>query len=493
MMLNNYDFNHTENNNEMENETNTYQPLTPSGSHNNNKKNPKNSKKLAKKIGAITLSAVLFGSVAAGSFQAVNYFSPVSKTTNSSSQTSKSNSSSASLLKTTTTSDSSNKGSLDVSDITTSAMPSIVAITNKSVQEVQDYFSQFGVRGQGQTQTQETESQGSGIIIGKNDTELLMVTNNHVVEGADTLSVCFIDNKVYEANVKGTDAENDLAVIAVPLDSISDDTMSQIAVASIGDSDSLKVGEQVVAIGNALGYGQSVTTGIVSAVNRALSNNSSDTQDSNSSSDDSSSATYIQTDAAINPGNSGGALLNMNGEVIGINSAKLASTEVEGMGYAIPISRVSDIIDNLMNQTTRTKVDSDKQGTIGIKGINVTSDVQEKYNLPEGIYVSEVTSGSAAEKAGITSGSVITKFDGKSVTDIESLQDLLQYYKAGETVELTLQVPDSDSYKEKTVSISLGSKSDTSSDGNSQTNGNGNSNDRQQGGSYSPASAFSIR
>ena len=493
MMLNNYDFNHTENNNEMENETNTYQPLTPSCSHNNNKKNPKNSKKLAKKIGAITLSAVLFGSVAAGSFQAVNYFSPVSKTTNSSSQTSKSNSSSASLLKTTTTSDSSNKGSLDVSDITTSAMPSIVAITNKSVQEVQDYFSQFGFGGQGQPQTQETESQGSGIIIGKNDTELLMVTNNHVVEGADTLSVCFIDNKVYEANVKGTDAENDLAVIAVPLDSISDDTMSQIAVASIGDSDSLKVGEQVVAIGNALGYGQSVTTGIVSAVNRALSNNSSDTQDSNSSSDDSSSATYIQTDAAINPGNSGGALLNMNGEVIGINSAKLASTEVEGMGYAIPISRVSDIIDNLMNQTTRTKVDSDKQGTIGIKGINVTSDVQEKYNLPEGIYVSEVTSGSAAEKAGSTSGSVITKFDGKSVTDIESLQDLLQYYKAGETVELTLQVPDSDSYKEKTVSITLGSKSATSSDGNSQTNGNGNSNDRQQGGSYSPASAFSIR
>ena len=493
MMLNNYDFNHTENNNEMENETNTYQPLTPSGSHNNNKKNPKNSKKLAKKIGAITLSAVLFGSVAAGSFQAVNYFSPFSKTTGSSGSTTSNNSSSTSLLKTTAVSGSSNTGSLDVSDITTSAMPSIVAITNKSVQEVQDYFSQFGFGGQGQTQTQETESQGSGIIIGKNDSELLMVTNNHVVEGADTLSVCFIDNQVYEAAIKGTDPENDLAVIAVPLDSISDDTMSQIAVASIGDSDSLKVGEQVVAIGNALGYGQSVTTGIVSAVNRTLSSDSSDTQDSNSSSDDSSSATYIQTDAAINPGNSGGALLNMNGEVIGINSAKLASTEVEGMGYAIPISRVSDIIDNLMNQTTRTKVDSDKQGTIGIKGINVTSDVQEKYGLPEGIYVSEVTSGSAADKAGITSGSVITKFDGKSVTDIESLQDLLQYYKAGETVELTLQVPDSDSYKEKTVSITLGSKSDTSSDGNSQTERNENSNDRQQGDSYSPASAFSIR
>ena len=492
MMLNNYDFNHTENNNEMKNETNAYQPLTPSGNHNDNKKNPKNSKKLAKKIGAITLSAVLFGSVAAGSFQAVNYFSPFSKTTNSSGSTTSNNSSSTSLLKTTAVSGSSNTGSLDVSDITTSAMPSIVAITNKSVQEVQDYFSQFGFGGQGQTQTQETESQGSGIIIGKNDSELLMVTNNHVVEGADTLSVCFIDNQVYEAAIKGTDPENDLAVIAVPLDSISDDTMSQIAVASIGDSDSLKVGEQVVAIGNALGYGQSVTTGIVSAVNRTLSSDSSDTQDSNSS-DDSSSAIYIQTDAAINPGNSGGALLNMNGEVIGINSAKLASTEVEGMGYAIPISRVSDIIDNLMNQTTRTKVDSDKQGTIGIKGINVTSDVQEKYNLPEGIYVSEVTSGSAADKAGITSGSVITKFDGKSVTDIESLQDLLQYYEAGETVELTLQVPDGDSYKEKTVSITLGSKSDTSSDGNSQTERNENSNDRQQSGSYSPASAFSIR
>ncbi|MFA4034280.1 S1C family serine protease [Blautia stercoris] len=491
-MLNNYDFNHTENNNEMENETNTYQPLTPSGSHNNNKKNSKNSKKLAKKIGAITLSAVLFGSVAAGSFQAVNYFSPFSKTTGSSGSTASNNSSSTSLLKTTAVSGSSNTGSLDVSDITTSAMPSIVAITNKSVQEVQDYFSQFGFGGQGQPQTQETESQGSGIIIGKNDSELLMVTNNHVVEGADTLSVCFIDNQVYEAAIKGTDPENDLAVIAVPLDSISDDTMSKIAVASIGDSDSLKVGEQVVAIGNALGYGQSVTTGIVSAVNRTLSSDSSDTQDSNSS-DDSSSATYIQTDAAINPGNSGGALLNMNGEVIGINSAKLASTEVEGMGYAIPISRVSDIIDNLMNQTTRTKVDSDKQGTIGIKGINVTSDVQEKYNLPEGIYVSEVTSGSAAEKAGITSGSVITKFDGKSVTDIESLQDLLQYYKAGETVELTLQVPDSDSYKEKTVSITLGSKSATSSDSNSQPERNEDSNDRQQSGSYSPASAFSIR
>lgn len=466
-MLNNYDFNHTEDNNKMENESNTYQPLTPSGSHNNNKKNPKNSKKLAKKIGAITLSAVLFGSVAAGSFQAVNYFSPVSKTTNSSSQTSKSNSSSASLLKTTTTSNSSNKGSLDVSDITTSAMPSIVSITNKSVQEVQDYFSQFGFGGQGQTQTQETESQGSGIIIGKNDTELLMVTNNHVVEGADTLSVCFIDNKVYKANVKGTDAENDLAVIAVPLDSISDDTMSQIAVASIGDSDSLKVGEQVVAIGNALGYGQSVTTGIVSAVNRALSNNSSDTQDSNSSSDDSSSATYIQTDAAINPGNSGGALLNMNGEVIGINSAKLASTEVEGMGYAIAISDVTDTLEQLMNETPRDKVDN--HGVLGITGMSVSDEASQYYGVPEGVLVSEVTDGGAADKAGIKEKSIITEFDGKRVRSIDELVSRLEYYEPGEEVEVTLEVADGDSYKEKKITVTLGENPDADSSDSKDT------------------------
>lgn len=466
MMLNNYDFNHTENNNEMENETNTYQPLTPSGSHNNNKKNPKNSKKLAKKIGAITLSAVLFGSVAAGSFQAVNYFSPFSKTTGSSGSTASNNSSNTSLLKTTAVSGSSNTGSLDVSDITTSAMPSIVAITNKSVQEVQDYFSQFGFGGQGQPQTQETESQGSGIIIGKNDSELLMVTNNHVVEGADTLSVCFIDNQVYEAAIKGTDPENDLAVIAVPLDSISDDTMSKIAVASIGDSDSLKVGEQVVAIGNALGYGQSVTTGIVSAVNRTLSSNSSDTQDSNSS-DDSSSATYIQTDAAINPGNSGGALLNMNGEVIGINSAKLASTEVEGMGYAIAISDVTDTLEQLMNETPRDKVDN--HGVLGITGMSVSDEASQYYGVPEGVLVSEVTDGGVADKAGIKEKSIITEFDGKRVRSIDELVSRLEYYEPGEEVEVTLEVADGDSYKEKKVTVTLGENPDADSSDSKDT------------------------
>lgn len=458
-MSNYYDFN-SDNNSEL-----SHYPIFsegPASSPNPDKKpskrNRNKKKTLAKRIGSLTLSAVLFGSVAAGSFQAVNHIyaanSPAAAANTSAGSTSDTK---AGLLKTTAVSggSGSNTGSLDVSDIAAAAMPSIVSITNKSVQEVQNYFSQFGYGGY--PQTQETESQGSGIIIGKNDTELLIVTNNHVVENADTLSACFIDNNVLEAKVKGTDADNDLAVIAVPLDSISDKTMSAIAVANIGDSDSLKVGEQVVAIGNALGYGQSVTTGIASAVNRTLSGSSSE-----AGTDDSNAATYIQTDAAINPGNSGGALLNMNGEVIGINSAKLASTEVEGMGYAIPMSRASDIIENLMNKTTREKVAEGEQGSLGIKGADVTSEAEEIYGLPKGVYISDVTQGSAAEKAGITPGSVLTKFDGESVTAISQLQNLLQYYKAGETVEVTLQVPgQNNSYEEKTVSITLGSSADT--------------------------------
>lgn len=462
-MSNYYDFNSDNNNN---NELSHYPILSdgPTGSPEPDKKPSKRSrnkkKNLAKRIGTLTLSAVLFGSVAAGSFQAVNHIYTANAPSASSGALADSgDSSKSSLLKTTAVSGGSgtNTGSLDVSDIAASAMPSIVAITNKSVQEVQNYFSQFGYGGY--PQTQETESQGSGIIIGKNDTELLVVTNNHVVENADTLSVCFIDNNVLEAKVKGTDPENDLAVIAVPLDSISDETMSAIAVANIGDSDSLKVGEQVVAIGNALGYGQSVTTGIASAVNRTLSASSSET---GTGTDDSGSATYIQTDAAINPGNSGGALLNMNGEVVGINSAKLASTEVEGMGYAIPMSRASDIIETLMNKTTREKVSEGEHGSLGIKGADVTSEAEEIYGLPKGVYISEVVSGSAAEKAGITSGSVLTKFDDSSITDISQLQGLLQYYKAGETVDVTLQVPgQNNSYEEKTVSVTLGNSTDS--------------------------------
>lgn len=452
-----YQNEHYENRNQMYNyngmpENGPAEPHKPSVSPNPGHSGKK--ARILKKAGAITLSAILFGGVAAGSFQAVNYLTGYQTPAAESAAASAGNNT-ASLLQTASlpgTAD--GKGSLDVSDIAQAVMPSIVSITNKSVQEVQNYFSLFGYGYSGETIPQETESRGSGIIIGKNDTELLIVTNYHVIADADTLSVAFNDNQVYEANTKGTDPDNDLAVIAVPLESISADTMSQIAVASIGDSDSLKVGQQVVAIGNALGYGQSVTTGIVSATNRTLNSNMNT---ANTSEDSADQPAYIQTDAAINPGNSGGALVNMKGEVIGINSAKLASTEVEGMGYAIPVSRVSDIIEKLMNETTRSKVSEDQKSSIGITGITVTESVNSVYGIPSGIYVAGVTEGSGAEKAGLRKGDVITKFDGKNITQIQELTELLQYYPAGETVELTIQTIGSDNaYTEKTVSVTLG-------------------------------------
>lgn len=433
------------------------------------KKNRKNS--LGKRIASLTLSAVLFGAIAAGTFQSINYFSDGAVNAKSSEENQAAASDGTSgidtgLMKNTSASGegTSNKGSLDVSDIATEAMPSIVAITSKSVQEVESFFSQYGYGGRGyfgEPQTQETESSGSGIIIGKNETELLIVTNYHVIEGADTLSVSFVDNEVYEANVKGTDADLDLAVIAVPLESISGDTASKISVATIGDSDALKVGEQVVAIGNALGYGQSVTTGIVSAINRTITDSGYPEEENQE--EVSEANTYIQTDAAINPGNSGGALLNMDGEVIGINSAKLASTEVEGMGYAIPVSKVSDIIENLMNQTTRSKASEGEQGALGIQGTDITTEAQEVYGFPQGVYISEATPGGAAESAGIASGNILTSFDGQEITSISQLKDLLQYYKAGESVEVTLQVPGGNGYEEKTVSVILGNSADTQS------------------------------
>lgn len=278
--------------------------------------------------------------------------------------------------------------------------------------------------------------------MGQNDTELLIVTNNHVVEDADTLSVSFIDNSVCEAQVKGTDSDNDLAVVAVKLDDISDDTMSQIKAIQIGDSDNLKVGEQVVAIGNALGYGQSVTTGVVSAVDREIED---------------SSTPLIQTDAAINPGNSGGALINMSGELVGINSAKLASTEVEGMGYAIPVSVAQPIMENLMNRETREKVSEDQAASIGIEGVDVDSETAQTYGMPQGAYVANVNEGSAAEKAGLKSGMIITKFDGTSVDSMSDLKDQLSYYAAGETVTITVAVADNGEYKEQDLEITLDS------------------------------------
>ena len=389
----------------------------------------------------------MFGGIAGGVFTGVTYASGVTfgnaeaKQTDSTSVTQKTEEKSAALQTATASGNGTvDSQSLDVADIAEGAMPAIVAITNKSVQEVQSYFSMFG-RGAG-VQEQEVESQGSGIIIGQNDEELLIATNNHVVADADTLSACFIDDQAYEAAVKGTDVENDLAVIAVKLSDISEDTMSKIKIAEIGDSDSLKVGQQVVAIGNALGYGQSVTTGIVSAVNRQVGDSDSENG-------------FIQTDAAINPGNSGGALLNMQGQLIGINSAKLASTEVEGMGYAIPVSTASPIIENLMNRTTRTKVSEDQASALGISGQTVDSNTSKTYGIPQGVYVAEVNQGSAAEKAGLQAGSIITKFDGTSVQSIEDLKSQLTYYAAGETVEITVKVADNGEYVEKTLMITL--------------------------------------
>ena len=426
-----------------------------------------NAARIAKKAGAIALSAVLFGGVASGTFLGVNYAAgyrnnaSTAASSESASASSQTTSSSSSLLKATTpvsTGSAASSGSLDVSSVAESVMPSIVSITNKSVQEVQNYFSMFGYGGQ--AQEVESTSVGSGIIIGKNDTELLIVTNNHVVEGADTLSASFIDNSVYEATIKGTDSDNDLAVIAVPLSSISDDTMSQIAVAAVGDSDSLKVGEQVVAIGNALGYGQSVTTGIVSATDRTLS--SSDSSDSNalisSTVTTKETPTYIQTDAAINPGNSGGALLNSKGEVIGINEAKYADEKVEGVGYAIPISHAKDIIDDLKTRTTKVEVGEEEQGYLGIQIQNIDASMAKLYGMPEGVYVYKITEDSAAANSELKEKDIITKFDGETVRNYADLTKLLTYYKEGTTVNLTVQRLENGEYVEKEIPITLNAR-----------------------------------
>ena len=335
----------------------------------------------------------------------------------------------------------------DVSSVVESVMPSIVSITNMSVQQVQSFF--------GGTSQQEVTSAGTGIIIEKTDSELLIVTNNHVVADSNQLTVTFDDQSSVEADIKGTDSAHDLAVIAVQLDKISDDTLDKISVATLGDSTKLKVGEPAIAIGNALGYGQSVTTGVISATDRESQTTDSETGETTGSSD----VKLIQTDAAINPGNSGGALVNANGEVIGINSAKLIGENVEGIGYAIPISDVTDIITNLMNQETKTKVSEAERGYLGITGLDVEDSDSQRYGMPTGVYISEVSRGGGAADAGITKGSIIVGFNGITIDSMESLQEQLQYYKKGEKVTLTLQVPgDGGEYQEQTVDVTLGSK-----------------------------------
>ena len=397
-----------------------------------NPKAPKPKKGYMKKVALVVGAAVLFGAVGGVTMQGTSYLTGklLGKNTKSTVGTTKTVSN-AKLTTSTSTVTS------DVSDIVENTLPSIVSITNMSVQEVQNFF--------GGISQQESESAGSGIIISQNDSELLVVTNNHVVEGSDTLTVTFNDGNSVEAQIKGTDSARDLAVVAVPLDKISDDTMNAIKVATLGDSDSLKVGEPAIAIGNALGYGQSVTTGIVSATGRTI---------------DGFDGEYIQTDAAINPGNSGGALLNANGEVIGINSAKINSSAVEGMGFAIPISDASDVIQNLMNKETRSKVSDEERGYLGIKGYDVSEEGSQMYNMPTGVYVKEVMSGGGAEKAGLTKGSIITGFEGSSISGMSSLQEQLQYYKAGEEVTLTVQIPDKNGeYTEKDIKVTLGKNS----------------------------------
>ena len=407
-------------------------------------KKKKEHKKMPKAV-AVTGLALMFGVVSSATFLTTNYVGTkvlkLGTTQKSTSTTSTSAvTSNASLTKT------SSVVTSDVSSVVENVMPSIVSITNMSVQEVQNYF--------GGTSKQESESAGTGIIISQNDSELLVVTNNHVVAGSDTLTVTFADGNSVEANIKGTDSEYDVAVVAVPLDSISEDTKKAISVATLGDSTELKGGEPAIAIGNALGYGQSVTTGVISALNRSVSETDQTTGETTES-----SVKLIQTDAAINPGNSGGALVNASGEVIGINSSKLVGDSVEGVGYAIPISDVSDLIENLMNQETKTKVAEADQGAIGIKGMSVSTEYSQQLNMPEGVYASEVTKGGGAEKAGMTRGCIITGINGTTVSSMDDLQEQLQYYAKGDEVELTIQVPQSNGeYQEQSVTVILGAK-----------------------------------
>lgn len=422
-----------------------------------------------KKVGTTVALAVIFGLVASVVFQALNftadkYLKTKTGTTQigttesvflqeASSQESESDQTAADTA----------SGNGTVAAVAQASMPSVVAITTVSVQEIPSFF------GYGSRQYKSAAS-GSGIIVGDNDDELLIATNNHVVEGATTLSVCFIGDDVanaetetvnagdsgdlnledaVSAKIKGTDADNDLAVVAVQKSDIPEDTLNQIKIAQIGSSDDLVVGQQVVAIGNALGYGQSVTSGWVSALNRTISTE-----------DGTNSTGLIQTDAAINPGNSGGALLNMKGELIGINSAKYADSSVEGMGYAIPISRAKPILEDLMNRETREKVDTSEKGYLGVVLSNLTTEAIQMYNIPSGAFVRGVDQDSPAENGGICKGDIIVKFDGQKVSDGDDLLDKLQYYKSGETIEAVVARADNGEYKESTVEVTLGTRPD---------------------------------
>lgn len=427
---------------------------------------------LTRKVAGITAAALLFGTVSGGTMVGINKiadsFGPAtyplvsSQTAVEDSTTEAQTSAGASASGNSAVAG--NAAALDVSAIVKSAMPSVVAINNTMLYQSNNWW--------GMSQTYEVPSSGSGIIIGQNDEELLIATNNHVVEDSENLSVVFIDDTSVNASIKGTDADSDLAVIAVALKDIPEDTLSQISVAKLGDSDALEVGQGVVAIGNALGYGQSVTVGYVSALNREVKADNTVTRN------------LLQTDAAINPGNSGGALLNMKGEVIGINAAKYSSTDVEGIGYAIPISKAQEILSTLMTQRTKNQtVAEGEEGYLGIQGLTVDDSMVKQQDMPAGVFVYGIIDGGAAANSDLRKRDIIVKFDGQSVKSMAALQDLLKYYKAGETVELGVKSLENGEYVDRTVTITLGTKATLGQDaqnGNSQNNGSQNGNGQVQ-------------
>ena len=425
-----------------------------------------------RKVAGITAAALLFGTVSGGTMVGINKiadsFGPATYPLVSSQAAVEDSTTEAQTSASAATSGSSavagNAAALDVSAIVKSAMPSVVAINNTMLYQSNNWW--------GMSQTYEVPSSGSGIIIGQNEEELLIATNNHVVEDSENLSVVFIDDTSVNASIKGTDADSDLAVIAVALKDIPEDTLSQISVAKLGDSDALEVGQGVVAIGNALGYGQSVTVGYVSALNREVQVDNTVTRN------------LLQTDAAINPGNSGGALLNMKGEVIGINAAKYSSTDVEGIGYAIPISKAQEILSTLMTQRTKSQtVAEGEEGYLGIQGLTVDDSMVKQQDMPAGVFVYGIIDGGAAANSDLRKRDIIVKFDGQSVKSMAALQDLLKYYKAGETVELGVKSLENGEYVDRTVTITLGTKATLGQDaqtGNSQNNGSQNGNGQAQ-------------
>lgn len=399
----------------------------------------------------ITTYAAVFGLIGGMSFEGTTYISNkyINKSSVESSKTTSKSIEKTSTLSSTSTNTSSSDG---VSGVSESVLPSIVAIDVKTTQTSTDVF--------GRTYEQDASGSGSGIIVAQDSKNIYIATNNHVVADASSVSVTFNDKSVYSATVKGTDSDSDLAVVEVPLSKLSADTLSNIKVATLGDSDKVKVGAQAIAIGNALGYGTSVTVGYISAKDREVSG-------------EDNTMKLLQTDAAINPGNSGGALVDSSGAVIGINSSKYADTSVEGMGFAIPINTAIPIINDIVKAQT---VSEDEQAYLGIKGTNVTSEYAQYYNLPEGIYVSSVTSGSPADKAGIKKGDVIVKYKGKDVTTMDGLQEKMALCKAGDKVEITVKRADNGEYKSVTCNVTLGKKSDApESTENSSDNGNSSS------------------